>query len=123
MSEESLARYVFDVDGRDLYRQAELHGGDVLVVLGTPACGACRRLKAVLRTLTVRSIGGEPLLVAEVDATHAMGLVDDWEVFHLPALMLLREGEPWHRVEAPLAALPLAAAIVAARTGPFDPSI
>jgi len=123
MSENTLARSMFVVDGRDLFRDTRANCGDVLVVLGTPACGACRRVKALLRTLTIQSSGGGTLAVAEVDATHAMGLVDDWEVFHLPALMLLRDGEPWRRVEALLAAEPLAAAILAARSKESDPEL
>lgn len=93
---------------------------DVLVVIGTQSCGACRRAKEVLSTLD--DVGG-PLLVVHVDAERAPGVVADLEVFHLPALVLHRDGAPWARVSAPLVSGALAAAVRAARSGPCDPSL
>ena len=123
MAEVPLARHTFEVDGRDLFVEAERLGGDVLVVLGTASCGACRRARQLLGALCIDAVGGPPLALVHVDATHAMGIVEDWEVFHLPALMLLRDGEAWARVNAPLDARALAAAICTVRAGACDPQI
>jgi len=123
MAENSLARSIFEVDGRDLFVEAERRGGDLLVVLGTASCGACKRLWRLLETLQPGQVGGGDFAVADVEATHAMGLVEDWEVFHLPAMMLLRDGEPWARVQAPLEQVALGRAIRTARSGELDPNI
>ena len=114
---------VIDVDGRDLFVDAERLGGDVLVVLGTASCGACRRARQLLAVLSSGAFGEPPMAFFYVDAAHAMGLVEDWEVFHLPALMLLRDGEAWARVQAPLEAKALASAVRAARAGSCDPQL
>ena len=123
MGEDRALNDVIDVDGRDLFADAERLGGDVLVVLGTASCGACRRARQLLGTLSPDACGGPQLAFFYVDAAHAMGLVEDWEVFHLPALMLLRDGEAWARVQAPLEARALASAVRAARAGACDPEI
>ena len=123
MGELCLAQHSLEVDGRDLFVEAERLGGDVVVVLGTAACGACRRARQLLGALSIDALGGAPLSLVYVDATHAMGIVDDWEVFHLPGLMLLRDGEAWARVNAPLDPRALALAIRAARIGACDPQI
>jgi len=107
-------------DGRDVLSDLEDRGGDALVVLGTDACGACRRARALLAELSDVDVGGPGLLVALVDAQHAMGLVHDWEVHHLPGMVLVRDGEPWARVSAVLSKEALGAAIRAARAGPVD---
>ncbi len=61
--------------------------------------------------------------VVDVDALHAMGLVRDWEIDHLPGLILTRDGEAWARVVARLQPDALAAAVRAARAGPPDPDL
>jgi precorrin-3B methylase len=58
-----------------------------------------------------------------VDALHAMGLVEDWEIDHLPGLILVRDGEAWARVRARLQPEVLAAAVCAARAGAPDPDL
>jgi thioredoxin-like negative regulator of GroEL len=114
---------VLEIDGRDLLRDLEALGGDALVVLGTESCGACRRARQVLRGLTHAEVGGADFLVAEVDALHAMGLIEEWEVHQLPGLVLVRDGEPWRRVSARLVPSELAQAIASARRMPPDPEL
>lgn len=111
------------MDGRSVLQTLSEWPGDALLVLGTASCGACRRARAVLQTLTVDQLGGPHLRVVEVDALHAMGLIHDWEIDHLPGLVLVRGGEGWAMVSAPLHAQPLAAAVRAARAGAADPDL
>jgi hypothetical protein len=111
------------MDGRDVLRELSDWQGDALLVLGTAACGACRRARQVLQSLSIEQLGGPSLKVVEVDALHAMGLIHDWEIDHLPGLVLVRDGEAWSMVSTPLRAEPLAAAVRAARRGPADPNL
>lgn len=111
------------MDGRGLLSDLEDLGGDALVVLSTAACGACRLARRLLADLSEAELGGPVLRVVDVDAQHAMGLVEEWEVHHLPGLVLVREGDPWARVHARLTPGSLAAAVCAARGGPADPEL
>jgi len=114
---------VLHLDGRDVMAELSARGGDALVVLGTEACGACRRAKRVLGELEDGEVGGPGLLVAHVDALHAAGLLEEWEIHHLPGLILIRGGDPWVRVESRLVASELGPAIASARRGPPDPEL
>ena len=67
---------------------ADTHG-IVLVIFTGPACGACRRLKAVLEG------SGElfaDMQLFEVDAGDDLALTREFDVFHLPAMFLFRDG-------------------------------
>jgi len=61
-----------------------------LVFFSSPACGACKRLKEVLRGGRLSPQG---LVCREVQADQSQGLLEDLEVFHLPAIFLYAEGE------------------------------
>ena len=111
------------MDGRDVLSDLAELGGDALLVIGTEACGACRRARQVLSGLSEAQLGGPGLRVVDVDALHAMGLVRDWEIEHLPGLILVRDGEGWARVMARLEPDALAAAVRGARLGPSDPEL
>lgn len=108
------------MDGRGLLSDLEDLGGDALVVLGTPVCGACRLARRLLTELTEAEVGGPGLRVVDVDAQHAMGLVEDWEIHHLPGLVLVRAGDPWAKLQTQLTPVALSAAIRRARRGPPD---
>ena len=74
----------------DFHHVLERTPGASLVIFTGPACGACKRLKAVL--------AAEPELFAdlhlfEVDAQRDMALTREFGVFHLPAMFLYRDGE------------------------------
>ncbi len=87
--------------GLDLDRTLHDAAGVVLLVVTRPGCGACRAVKAALATLA--PIDG--LAVYEVDAADAPALVDELDIFHLPALWLFLGGEPVEQVPAaPVAA-------------------
>jgi len=63
--------------------------GDALVIFTGPACGACRRLKRVLEEHAEQFTD---LRLFEVDAGEDMALTREFEVFHLPAMFLFRDG-------------------------------
>ncbi len=67
--------------------------GVALVVFTAPHCGACRHLKQALKLLQQQQ---PELSLFEVDAVHNGGLVNELEVFHLPALFLYVNGR-FHR--------------------------
>jgi len=64
--------------------------GVSLVIFTGPACSACRRLKAVLEGSGKMF---SDLRLFEVDAGDDMALTREFEVFHLPAMFLFRDGE------------------------------
>lgn len=60
-----------------------------LVWFSAPACGACRQLK---RLFAANPEAFAQLQLFEVDAGEEMALTREFEVFHLPALFLYRDG-------------------------------
>ena len=60
--------------------------------------------------------------MVEVDALH-MGLIHDWEIEHLPGLVLVRGGEGVGDGVGAVQAQPLAVAVRAARAGAADPNL
>ena len=98
-----------------LYPALEARGGPVVVAFGTPSCGGCRRLRALLPALRA-AVGG--VAVAYAEAERCPGILADLEAFHLPAIWLFVDGDPWAPVEASLTVASLSAAIAAAHHGP-----
>jgi thioredoxin-like negative regulator of GroEL len=89
--------------------------GPSLVLFTAPACGACRRVKGILAQLPFRD-----LTLFEVDAGLDMALTREFEVFHLPALFLFRDGRYHRPVHAEAAATALRAAVDAALAAPAE---
>lgn len=81
--------------------------GTSLVYFTAPGCGACRRLKQVLESSAQEFAS---LNLFEVDAQQEMALTREFEVFHLPAMFLFRDGH----FHAPLHAEPAPASLLAA---------
>jgi hypothetical protein len=105
-----------------------LHGLDVdatlartpgphLLVFTSPGCGSCRALTRALDAMEPI----EGLALWEIAAGDAPGLVEELDVFHLPALFLFRDGELHRPVSAPPAAPRLRDAIRAALDAPALP--
>ncbi|MEL7936063.1 thioredoxin [Pseudomonas delhiensis] len=83
--------------------------GDSLLVFSAEGCASCRWARAQLPGM------GLPVQrLCWVDAGRNGGLVERYEVFHLPALFLVRDGAFHGRLDAPLRAGPLAQALRAA---------
>jgi thioredoxin 1 len=89
--------------------------GAGLVLFTAPACGACRRVKGLL----AQPLFGD-LALFEVDAGEEMGLTREFEVFHLPALFLYRDGRYHRPVHAEAAATALRDAVDAALGAPAE---
>lgn len=88
----------------DFYRTLSATQGAVLVFFSSAACNSCRYWRTLLTELPARYHG---IRVFEVDAGESMGLTQEYEVFHLPALFLFQDGH-YHaplQCEASLVAL------------------
>lgn len=76
--------------GAELHQRLQETSGTSLVVFTGPSCGSCRHLMQVLHEHAGMFAD---LAIYEVDIERDMGLAREFEVFHLPALFLFREGE------------------------------
>ncbi len=73
--------------------------GDSLVVFHSAGCGNCRQAREALPQMSL------PVArVCWVDAEANRGLVERYEVFHLPAMYLVRNGVYYGAIDARLAA-------------------
>ncbi len=91
--------------------------GPSLVIFTGPACGACRRLKAVLEGN--RELFAD-LHLFEVDAGDDLALTREFDVFHLPAMFLFREGRYHCELHSEAHPTQLRAAIEAALIMPSE---
>jgi len=74
----------------DYYHVLENTEGNTLVYYTAPACGTCRQLK---KSLAVYLETYDDLHIFEIDAVHETGLVNRFEVFHLPTMFLYQSGQ------------------------------
>lgn len=79
----------------DFYPRLREATGLVLLLFTAPGCAACRVLKGLL--LEYETMRAE-LTVWEANAVENGALVSEFEVFHLPALFLFRNGEFWRPI-------------------------
>lgn len=77
------------VDG-NFYDTLHATRGVVLVIFTSAGCASCRAWKEVLKAYL--SINQE-IVIFEVDAHESMALANEYEIFHLPALFLFKDGE------------------------------
>lgn len=63
--------------------------GIALIYFTAPDCGACRSLGIALQQYAEESAG---VAIFEVDAVHNGGLINEYEIFHLPALYMYLDG-------------------------------
>lgn len=98
----------------EFHQVLESTPGVSLVVFTGPACGACRTLKAILE----RDFSGHHLF--EVDAGEEMGLTREFDVFHLPALFLYRDGVFHCEIKSEADPEPLRDAIASALASPSE---
>jgi thioredoxin 1 len=89
--------------------------GVSLVYFTSPACGACRHLKAIFEHQP-QEFG--QLNLFEVDAQREMALTHEFGVFHLPALFLYNEGEFHAEIHAEALPSAIIAAIETALAAP-----
>ena len=62
--------------------------GASLVVFGSPGCGTCRKVESLLPAAAGNSVAA----LFKVDVQQATALARQFELFHLPALFLYRDG-------------------------------
>jgi thioredoxin 1 len=98
----------------DYYAVLDEREAPSVVIFTGPACGACRRLKAILAEMAPIP----DIIFFEVGAEQAGGLVEELEIFHLPALFLYQHGELHAEIHAVLQPHALRDAIEAARSAP-----
>lgn len=77
------------VDG-NFYDTLQTTRGVSLVIFTSMGCASCRAWKEVLKDYL--SINPD-IVIYEVDAHESMALANEYEIFHLPALFLFRDGE------------------------------
>ncbi len=86
-SEPSL---IASVDEEDFHHLIPAHRGNLLVIFTGSGCFTCQVLRRCLQKMLA---AGERLTVFEVDAHANMGLVEEFSVFHLPAMFLYSNGQ------------------------------
>ena len=77
------------LDEFDFHHRLAATSGVALVIFTSTGCSSCRAWKALLRDYSKHQ---PTLTVFEVDAGHAQALAREFNVFHLPALFLYRDG-------------------------------
>lgn len=102
------------IRGADLPRRLRAGRERLLLMIGRAGCGACRVAHARVPALAAGRV--DALLYADADENTA--LVREYEVFHLPALFLFRDGIFHGVLEAPLTAPQFAEAIEAVLAAP-----
>ena len=61
-----------------------------LVFFATPACSSCKRLRSILIST---EFDIPDLRCFQVQAEQAGGLIEEYDIFHLPAIFLFMNGE------------------------------
>ena len=74
----------------DFYPAIQASTGTSIVFFTSEGCNSCRYWKTLLGQLAAQRPG---LHVYEVDAQQSMGLTQEYEVFHLPALFVFVNGQ------------------------------
>lgn len=92
-------------------------GGLAIVMFTAPGCGACRRALTLLPRLAAET-SIEHLFLVDVETS--TGLAREFEVFHLPALMLFRNGVYHARIDAELTSASFSAALAKALAAPAE---
>lgn len=87
--------------------------GVSLVLFTSPTCSTCRRVEALLPAAAPAMAH-----LFKVDVQRATGLARAYEVFHLPALFLFRDGRYHARLDCEITPAALEEAIRAALAAP-----
>jgi thioredoxin 1 len=86
MNESTLQR----LNDADFYSVIQSTRGASIVFFTSEGCNSCRYWKALLGQLAAER---PALHVFEVDAQQSMGLTQEYDVFHLPALFVFVNGQ------------------------------
>ncbi len=77
------------LDDSNFYHRLEETGGQSVVFFSRQGCASCRRWKRLLGGLARE----QDISIFEVDVEQNMALANEYELFHLPALFLFKNGE------------------------------
>lgn len=106
----------------DVWYSIEDVDEEAILVVTSAGCGACRRLERLLEELDEDGeLEGLPVLW--VEAERAGGLIEELEVFHLPALVAVRRGELAEPVHCALQREALREALAALRGAAREPAV
>jgi hypothetical protein len=103
------------LDEFNFHRHLAATPGVALVIFTGAGCGSCRSWKRLLVEYRNRH---HDLTLFEVDAGHAQALAREFNVFHLPALFLYRDGHFHGALHSEARVDRLAAAIAVALAAP-----
>lgn len=98
----------------EFYARVEATLGSTVVLFTAPHCGSCRAFQLGLQRLSDE----DDLPVFEIDAGMNPGLVQAYEVFHLPALFLFVDGHYHAELQCDPTPVALRAAIAHAERAP-----
>ena len=90
-------------------------GGIALVLFTSPSCGSCR---VVEQRLPLAVPAGTHLF--KVDVQHATGLARAFDIFHLPSLLLYRDGHFHARLDCEVSASALRVELARVLDGPAE---
>jgi thioredoxin-like negative regulator of GroEL len=82
----------------DFYSRLAQSPGVSLVLFSGPHCGTCRKAEAVLP----QALAGTVAHLFKVDVEKSIALAREYEIFHLPALMLFVDGHFHAGIHSPL---------------------
>lgn len=100
----------------DFYPRLGQSAGASLVLFSGPHCGACRRAEAVLP----RAMTGAVAHLFRVDVEKSTALAREYEIFHLPAMLLFVDGHFHAAIASPLLPEKLRQAVTTALTLPAE---
>ena len=90
--------------------------GASLVLFGSPECGACRKVEKLLPG----AANGTAAALYKVDVQQATALARAFEIFHLPTLLLYRDGQFHAVINCEVTSATLPGAIEAALAEPAE---
>jgi thioredoxin-related protein len=102
---------------KDFFLTMERAHQTALVIFSSDRCGSCRRLKTVIQTEEFS------VQVFDIDASAALGLVEEFDIHHFPTLILYKKGV-FHRFFSPDIRIPVHQQVIEALNQPpqDDPS-
>ena len=103
----------------DYYQILDHRQEPSLVCFTKPSCGGCRRLKKILNETPLKIPG---LQCFDVLVEDSYGLVEEFEIFHLPTMLLYVQGQYHCEVNSRLTRHDLEEAITLALQRPAEES-
>lgn len=100
----------------DFYPRLAQSQGASLVLFSGPHCGTCRKAESVLP----QALAGRVEHLFKVDVEKSIALAREYEIFHLPALMLFVDGHFHAGIHSPLLPEKLQQAVEKALTLPAE---